>query len=321
MHENSFMLDPLLFNVFVLLISITLVFKGADLVVYGIARYARKLGLSDVLAGFIVVALAASMPEIIASITGLMIGRDEILFGTILGTNLVHLTLVLGVLAIVGKKVKLDCPLLGKSVLMLGLMLLVPFALMLWDGELGQVDGIILISLYMIYLGFLWHRESKSNALKKYVLVKTIAKDAVIFMLSLVAILIAGRWLVFSAVNIAGIANIPAYFISLTVIAFAGALPDFAVGLRSMLRGHQEVGVGDVLGSVTLEFLLLFGLVGLLHPIQINPSEIINAVVFLIAALTIVIGLVHRKSMTWKHGVLLLGLYAAFLAIEIRRLF
>lgn len=313
-------LDPVLFNVFVALASLLIIFKAADLVVYGISRYARKLGLSDLLIGLVVVALAASMPEIISSLTGLLLGREEVLFGTILGTNLVHLALVLGMLAFFGKKIRLESEFLGSSIWVLWLALLTPFALMLWDGELGRVDGIILIVLYSVYLGWLWHREESSGHLKRRVLLRTIWRDALIFVLSLVAILLAGRWLVFSSINLAALAGIPAYFIALTVLAVGGALPDFAVGLRSILRGHQDVGVGDVLGSVALEFLLFFGLIGLLHPLAIDAGQIINAVVFLAVALTLVIFFVQRGTMTWKHGLFLVGLYVLFLAIEIWKL-
>ncbi len=313
------MLDPVLFNTFVLLISLLIVFKGADLVVYGITRYARKLGLSDLLIGLVVVALAASMPEIIAALTGLMLGQEDVLFGTMLGTNLVHLTLVLGVLALIGKKIKLEAGLLNNRIWVLGAVLLIPFALML-DGNLNRVDGIILVALYAIYLGWLWNRETSMHALKKRVLLKTIARDGLIFILSLIAILLSGRWLVFSSLNLAMLAGIPAYFISLTMIAFAGALPDFAVGLRSVFRGHQDVGVGDVLGSVTLELLLFFGLVGLLHPLAVDVPTVLPAMIALAFALGFVLWRVSQKSMTWKHGLVLVGIYIAFIAFEAGKL-
>lgn len=313
------MLDPLLFSVFVIIASVLILFKSADYVVYGISRYARKLGLSDLLAGLVVVSLAASMPEVIASLTGIMVGKEEVLFGTMLGTNMVHLALVFGVLSIVGKKIKLECELLDKKLWLLWLVLLVPFVLMA-DGNLSRIDGIILLVFYALYLGVLWVRESSSSHLKHRVLMKTIWRDALIFMLSLVALLLAGRWLVFGAVNAASILGVSAYFISLTVIAFAGALPDFAVGLRSILKGHQAIGVGDVLGSVVLEFLLFFGLVGLLHPLTFSFAEIANAVIFLVIALTYVLFLVKKKSMTWKNGVVLIALYVMFLIVEITKL-
>lgn len=313
------MLDPLLFNVFVVLVSAVILFKAADYVIFGISGYARKLGLSDIIAGLVVVALAASMPEVIASLTGLVLGTDDVLFGTILGTNMVHLALVLGVLAVVGKKVKLECPAFENKLWLLWLVLLVPFVLML-DGNLSRIDGLVLVVLYVMYLGVLWVRESSSAHLKHRVLIKTIWRDALIFLLSLVALLLSGRWLVFGAVNAAGLLGISTYFISLTVIAFAGALPDFAVGIRSIVRGHQDVGVGDILGSVVLEFLLFFGLVGLLHPLTFAFTDIANAATWLVVSLTFFLWCVSKKVMTRKHGVVLIACYGLFLTVEILKL-
>jgi cation:H+ antiporter len=188
------------------------------------------------------------------------------------------------------------------------------------DGTLSRADGINLIVLYALYLGWIWNRETSMHALKKKVLFRTIARDGLIFVLSLIAILLAGRWLVFSSLNLALLAGIPAYFISLTVIAFAGALPDFAVGLRSVFRGHQDVGVGDVLGSVTLELLLFFGLVGLLHPLTVDVPTVLPAMIALAAALMFLLWRVSQRLMTWKHGVVLVGIYIAFISFEAGKL-
>lgn len=312
--------DPILFNIFVLIASLVIIFKAADLLIYGITRYAKKFGLSDLVIGLVVVAIAASMPELVSSLAGLVLGHESILFGTILGTNMVHLALVLGVLAVVGKKIKLESKILGKSVWILWLVLLTPFVLILWDGRLGRIDGIILIIFYVMYLGWLWSKERKSANLKKSVKLKYIWKDALIFILSLVAILIAGRWLVFSAVNLAGFAGLPTYFIAITVLAVGGALPDFAVGLKSIFKGHQDVGVGDILGSVALEFLLFFGIIGLISPISVNIGQILNATIFLVISLTLMIYFLQKRFMTRKHGIMLLGIYALFIIIEIIKL-
>src|SRR3989338_4841887 len=139
---------------FVMALDPVLFFKAADLIVYSISRYGRKLGFSDMLSGLVVVALAASMPELISSLTGLVLGSTSVLFGTILGTNIVHLSLVLGVLAIVGKKVSVECAIFGSKLWVLWLFLLAPFVLMLWDNELGRVDGAILVALFFLYLGW-----------------------------------------------------------------------------------------------------------------------------------------------------------------------
>ncbi len=148
----------------------------------------------------------------------------------------------------------------------------------------------------------------------------TIWRDAAIFLGCLIALMLSGRWLVFSAINIADYFYIPPYFIALTVIGIGTTLPDIAVELRALKRKHMGIGVGDLIGSLAIELLLFFGIVALISPIKINLWEAGNAFLFLAAAITFLIILLKRKEITWKHGLVFLGLYFVFLVIEIARI-
>jgi cation:H+ antiporter len=314
-------LNHFLISVFFLIVSLLFVFWAADLIIVGVSSYARKLGLSDYITGLLVVALAASTPEVISSLTGLLSGNNSIMFGTILGTNMVHVAFFTGLLAIIGKKVDVESTILSEILVPLWLVLMVPFVLMAWDGYLGRVDGFILVALFCIYLVWLWRKEKKFGHMKKNVLMRRLYRDAFIFLGSLVVLFIASQTLVFSSVVVAAIIGIPSYFIALTVISVGGALPDFAVSLKSMRSGHQDIGMGDILGSIIIEFLLFFGLVGIFHPMPVDLGEIANAIIFLVIGLTTLLWIIRGKTMTWKHGVFMLGCYLVFIAIEIFKMF
>lgn len=313
--------DPFLVTVSFMLLSLLVIFRAADLIVLGISNYAKRLGLSDCITGLVVVAMAASMPEVISSLTGLIAGKEDVLFGTMFGTNMVHVALLTGTIAVIGKKLDVESTILSKALVPLWFVLLVPFGLMLWDGHLGRVDGAILVSLFMIYLVWIWRQESRTGLMKSSVRVSRLWRDSFIFLGSLIALLIAGNTLVFSSVQFAALIGIPGYFIALTVLGVGGALPDFAVGLRSVKQGHQDIGMGDVLGSIVIEFLLFFGLVGLIHPIDVPVGEIFTTVCFLIVSITYLLHVVRSKVMTWRHGIVMLMLYASFLTVEIVKAF
>ena len=131
---------PLLFNGIVLIASLYILFKSADLIVYGISDYAKRLGLSDALIGLVVVAMAASAPEIISSLTGFMSGQESVGFGAILGTNMVHAGLALGLLCIIGRKIELEPNLFTKRRLIMWSALMLPFILAIIGGELSRLD-------------------------------------------------------------------------------------------------------------------------------------------------------------------------------------
>ncbi len=311
--------NPLFFNTIVVMISLVILFKAADLIIYGISNYAKKLGLSDYIIGLVVVAAAASMPEIVASLVGAAMNETGVFFGSILGTIMVHLSLVVGFLAIFGRKISLKFKILEKSKFLIWILFLLPFLLSA-DGMLSRADGIILVLVFIFYLTVLWRKEGTFGKIKKNILLKNIYRDGLIFMGSLIALLLAGRWLVFSVVTISKNLNINPFFISITAIAIGAAVPDFAIGIRSLLREKQAIGLGDVLGSSLIELLPFFGLVAIFKPIKVDFLEILNVAVFLMIAISLVLWLMKKKTATWKHGLMLIALYLVFIMIEIMKL-
>jgi cation:H+ antiporter len=308
---------PLVFNSIVLLASFYILFKSADLIVFGISDYARILGLSDAITGLLVVAMAASAPEIISSLTGFLTGHAGVGFGTIIGSNMVHVGLALGLLCVIGKKIRLEPSIFTKKRALMWGMLMLPFALGIIGNGLSRLDGAIMLATFCVYLTMLWKMEGAAGKIKKNVPIKKIWTDAVIFMLALAALILAGRWLVFSSVQIAGYFNVPAYFIALTVIGIGTTIPDFAVEIRSLFKAHSSIGLGDLLGSLMIELLLFFGIVAIISPIHVDLAEAFNAMLFLAIGITAVMFWMNKKQLTWKHGAAFLALYLVFLAVEI----
>ena len=306
-------LDPLLTNISFLLLSLLFIFWAADLVVYGIAGYARRLRMSDYLSGTLVVAFAACLPEVISAITALLAGKEDMLFGTILGTNMVHVALVTGIVAVVGKKVAVESTVLAKILLPLWFALMLPLMLILVRGGIGRIEGGILVAVFAAYVIWLWRQESGTL---RHVKLRHLWRNAAIFLGALVVILITSQTLVSSSIVIAGILNIPTYFLALIVVGIGGALPDLAVAIRSVKQGRQDIGVGDALGSLTIQFLLFFGIVGLINPVSIPVSQSWTTLAFLATGITVLFWAIRKKELTRKTGIVLLSLFGLFVIVE-----
>jgi cation:H+ antiporter len=194
--------------------------------------------------------------------------------------------------------------------------LMLPLLLAL-DGQLSRVDGILLLVAFSLYLMNLWKLEGTLGKMKKNVQLKNIWRDGVIFIGCLAAIILAGRWLVFSSVNLASVFGIPPYFIALTIIGVGTTMPDIAVELKSLFKAHAAIGLGDLLGSLMIEFLLFFGILTIIHPLEVQVGTVLNALIFLAIGITTLMFLMRNKYLTWKHGLLFLGYFAAFIAIEV----
>jgi cation:H+ antiporter len=308
--------NPLYFHLVIIVASLAIIVKAADYLVEGVTSYSEKLGLSDYITGMIVVALAASVPELVSSLTGLFVGESGVIFGTIIGSNVAGLAVGLGVLALVGRKITLKSKVLTQTEMIIFFFSMVPFIL-LADNQVSRLDGLVLVLLYFSFVVILWIKEGEIGGIKKQVKLTNLWKDGLLFIIALAAILLSARWMVFSAIEASRLLGISPYYVSLVVIGIGSTIPDLTVSIKAILQGHQDVGIGDTLGSTITKSLLFLGIFALIRPLEINFAILLTAVVFFVIIQGIVFYFTEEGSMKWNHGLMLLIIYISFLIIEL----
>ncbi|MEK6960514.1 MAG: hypothetical protein AABX47_05035 [Nanoarchaeota archaeon] len=306
----------LLASVIVLVASLYLLEKASDYIVIGISGYAQTLGLSDSLIGFLVVSLAMTLPEFVSSLIGNQSGEPGIVFGTILGSGVVSITVILGTLAVLGGRVRLKEHLLGEIRPLILPMVALPLILS-WDGAISRIDGSLLLLAFIIFVVVLWKEEGTMGQMKERVPMKTLYKDAFIFLFALAALLLAARFLVFSSIVLAHEFGVPTYLMALTVIAIGASVGDFMLDVRSLAKGRKDIAVGDVLGGIIVGNTLALGIIAMISPIKANVWDLAPAYFFFLIPLAGVMHLIKRGSMSRRHGVWLLSTYVAFLVVQI----
>lgn len=306
---------PLVYLLVIITFSILIVLQSSRMILLGITQWAKKFGLSDYLIGLFVIALVASFPELVAAIFGSIEGEPGLVMGTIIGSNIGGLTLVLGIMAIVGKKLNIKSKLFDKVKWVVLLFTILP-VLLLFDGQLGRIDGAILVAAYLVYLVFLWKKEGELGSLH-HVKLKLIWKHGLIFILAMGAMLLAGRWLVYSSTEAAQILNIPSFLIGTFLIGIISQIPDLTVVLRSELQGHKDVGMGDLLGSTITKSLLFLGVLAIIFPMALPFSTILISAIILTLSIALVLFFMKEGTITWKHGLLMIGIYVVFVVLEL----
>ena len=187
------------------------------------------------------------------------------------------------------------------------------------DGTISRIDGIVLISIYLIYVVFLWKRESETGHMKKDVKFRHVWKDSLIFLLALGALFLSSRWLVFSSITASKILNIPSFVMAIVVLGIASSLPDLFVGVRALLEGDIGVGIGSCLGSMIVKVLLFFGILAVIKPLPLDLNSLILTIGVTIFSLAFILYLSEKQEMNWRHGVMLIVVYISYLVLEILR--
>lgn len=308
-------MNPLVFHSMIILSSLIILGKSADFIVYGISEYAKKIGMSGYLIGLLVISLGTALPELVSAITGTLIGQGEIVFGVVMGSNLFKIPL-LGLVLLLLRKIP---NIIGPEEKVPGIIILIalmPFALA-FDGVVSRTDGMILLAFYIFYIARLWRKESSHGKMLKDIQLKAIWRDGLIFTFSLVATLLSARWLVFSSVRAAALADISPYVIGLIIIGIGSSTPEIFVQIRSAMQKKNDIALGNVIGSFTANSGFVLGIAALIKPFTIDFSILWATLVFFAIGLLVIMALMRRPNMTWKHGLFLLALYGVFLFFEL----
>jgi cation:H+ antiporter len=299
-----------------LLIGIACAAAGGELFVKGAVGIARWARVSPGIVAVTVAAFATSSPELSVSVNSALAGTPQIALGDALGSNVVNVALVLAsALVIAGMRcprdsVRRDFP----------VALAVPLvtAVLAWDGVLSRLDGVALLG------GFLtWLAAAVAEAWRQ----RRVAADAagaagpaahgrpvLAAAVGLGLLIVAGMLIVDGARGIARTWGLDEFVIGATVVAVGTSVPELATTIMAKLRGHDEVGLGTILGSNLFNGLFIIAVAAMIHPIPVAGGEVFAALAFGVTAVTLTWP-TRQATIGRTRGALLLMLYAAYVAI------
>jgi cation:H+ antiporter len=285
---------------------------GGEFLVRGASSIARTFHLSPLLIGLTIVGFGTSAPELIVSVQAALDGQPGIAIGSVLGSNISNILLILGVsallapLVIPGRKLWRD----------LGFMLLATATvwLMLRDGFISRPEGALLFLGMVAFLVTAFVAGRGQAPADSVVPVGPTWKPWAVTLAGLVLLVIGARFLVDSATTIARDFGISEAVIGLTIVAVGTSLPEMATSVIAAFRKHTEISVGNVVGSNIFNLFGILGITALVAPIPaearfaaIDMWWVSGSAVGLVAAAFLVGGLPRMA------GLALLGTYGGYL--------
>ena len=148
---------PLLFVALVFVLSVIALYFGSGWLVDGARNIALDFGISERVVGITVIAFGTSVPELVTSLIAAFKKNTDISIGNIIGSNIFNIFAILGVTASV-KRLDVNVAFLEKDYLwMIGIaLLLFLFLLPLRKGVISRWKGVILVTVYVVYIYFLF---------------------------------------------------------------------------------------------------------------------------------------------------------------------
>ncbi|MBS3176258.1 calcium/sodium antiporter [Candidatus Woesearchaeota archaeon] len=307
----------LLITLILFLIScLVLVISGGYLVKL-IVKIASYLKLSEFVVAFIIMAFSTSVPELFVGINSAISGNPALSLGNVIGSNIADLTLVIGVAALLGRGIKLKNPRIKKDSLFMFLIALVPIALMIFDTTLSRIDGVILTSIFIIYM---WHLIKERKELNEQFVEsnrKGIALNILFFILCLGALFLSAHFVVKYAVQLAVELLLPAILIGLFFVAIGTSLPELVFETRAVLARKGDLAVGDAMGSVVCNSTLVLGITAMISPITNSFLIFLTSAIFMVAVTFLFMMFVRsKKGLSVTESAILIMLYITFILFE-----
>lgn len=306
-----------------LIVGLILLVWSADKLVFGSAALARNVGISPLVIGMTILAMGSSAPEMMVSATAALEGKTDTAVGNVLGSNIANIALILGITALI-KPLSISSSVIRRELpLMIGVTLLAGG--LLWDNRLGFYEGVLLFVLFAIFI-LAMLKISRSEQKNGDALLEeheseipqgvSNPKALMWVVIGLILLPIAASLLVDNSVIIAKYFGMSDLVIGLTIIAIGTSLPELAASLAGVLKGEDDMAVGNIIGSNVFNILAVMGLPGILNPSLLSEHAMGRDfwVMLGLSLLLVVMALGKSRSINRIEGAIL---FAAFLAYQI----
>ncbi|MGO2507593.1 MAG: calcium/sodium antiporter [Vibrio hibernica] len=267
----------MLIAVGLLIVGLALLVWSADKLVYGSAAVAKNMGISPLVIGMTILAMGSSAPEMMVSATAALDGKTDTAIGNVIGSNIANIALILGIAALI-KPLSIGSTILRRE-LPLMMIVTVIAGFLLWDNYFGFSEGIILMVLFVGFILMMLKisKEEKNNNdvlldQQESEIPDGVDNKKAIFwvIVGLILLLISSKLVVDNAVIIAKFFGMSDLIIGLTIIAIGTSLPELAASVAGVMKGEDDMAVGNVIGSNIFNILAVMGLPGLINPSMIN---------------------------------------------------
>ncbi|MBI2663878.1 sodium:calcium antiporter [Candidatus Woesearchaeota archaeon] len=274
----------------------------------------KNLNIGPFVLSFLLVGLVSALPEGFISVISGFQGVPKLGFGTLIGSVILDLTLVIGLVAVVARKTKVTKG-LTYELWLFSLMALL-FALA-FDGTVSRMDGAILIGGSVL---FFYNILQNHHIMDKLVHSdkRHLIKQSMIFAASAAAVFISANFLVKYSQSMAADFGVPLVVIGIILLALATSLPEAVFAITAASKKLADVALGEMFGVIVIDGTLLIGLVAVIRPILLPAAELTKLAVFVLTAIALATYFTRTdKMLTWQEGVFLIMFYILFLFTEL----
>ena len=278
-----------------------------------------KLSIPKIIIGMTIVSFATSAPELIVSLNATMMGYSDFALGNVLGSNIANLGLVLGIVIIIypitikRRFYYTDFPLLIFSTAVF-------YLFIASNSEISRTEGIIMLVLILLILFYLfYYQKPDTSTLDKDLSLgrEKVSTSFFLLVISAAILWLGAETLIKSSISVANKFNVSERIISITMVAIGTSIPELAASVAASLKKHNDLAIGNLIGSNIFNLLVVIGITSVVNPITGIDFDIISKdMIWVVVFSFILLPLVYfhkRNKLNRMKGIILLAMYVAFI--------
>jgi len=298
-----------------------LLYVAGELLVSGLLLLSRYFRVTEFVVAFLVMAFAASLPNLFVGVSSALQGVPELSFGDIMGNNMIALTLAiaLGIFFSPKRELPLDNHTIQDTTFLTSLAAILPLIL-ISDGAISRSDGLILVLFFAGYVYWLLSKRDRfskpyTNDAAAKITKKVAWRNVLKVLAGTVCLALAAQGIVYGATLLATALELPLLLVGVLIVGFGGALPELYFTLMMARRGETSMIVGNLMGAVIIPATLVLGIVAMIEPIHNSTLDLslIGRAFLASAALFFLYVSQTKHAISKREGYILLAFYAAFL--------
>ena len=316
----------MLIPVLLFIVGLLFLIKGGDWFVDGASALARRFHLPELLIGATVVSIGTTLPEVMVSTMSALSGHGEIAYGNAIGSVICNAALIAAI-TIAVRPGKVDTKTLKMPVLFFFAAAAIYCVAAYGFGKFTRPMGFIMLAMFVAYMAANIHQMKNAPAEEHEEEEETMPLSRMLLLLVLGAVLIAmgANLLVDNGTLIAQALGVPESVIALTFVALGTSLPELVTAITSLIKGHSDLSLGNVVGANVFNLVLVSGVSVALAPFTVpqsatifgmNSSLVLEIPVMIAVMVLLTAPALVKGKLSRVQGVALLVIYAVFCGIQ-----
>ena len=316
----------MLIPVLLFIVGLLFLIKGGDWFVDGASALARRFHLPELLIGATVVSIGTTLPEVMVSTMSALSGHGEIAYGNAIGSVICNAALIAAI-TIAVRPGKVDPKTLKMPVLFFFAAAAIYCVAAYGFGKFTRPMGFIMLAMFVAYIAANIHQMKNAPAEEHEEEEETMPLPRMLMLLVLGAVLIAmgANLLVNNGTLIAQSLGVPESVIALTFVALGTSLPELVTAITSLIKGHSDLSLGNVVGANVFNLVLVSGVSVALAPFTVpqsatifgmNSSLVLEIPVMIAVMVLLTAPALVKGKLSRVQGVALLVIYAVFCGIQ-----